>query len=457
MFSPTLLRPPVVVLDPGHGGRPEPLSSGRGEHWDPFSRRFLNHYRFGCVAYSGGRRWTEHEVMMDLARRVRRWLETASDPVRWGGFVRMARSYGLMPLKGAIPFHVHLSREGCWRDAPYRNLEDVNAPFRIFDSPAVYPWRPGAPMAPGRLSRINALRPSLVVCLHMNGNRNRRLRGMNALFVPSWSFFEQVREYILGKRKLSSVRPRRIIARWSLQGPGRTRVQWMCNDTWTYFTGYGSTRDGRHVDTRKNIGLRMNDLQWRYGWPVARRVASLEGPFEGAFWDRERSRYEALRRSGGPEGYGGDNLYASQELLRFVRHCLWKDYLRMRGEAGGGKENPLADYPAADPVRLSRRAYLGPHMRPSASDWAVPLYVNAVAAYLELGYLTNERDFWLVTKRNEVLARGLALGIYSLYGGMKVVSSAGPGRPRGMPIDWTGYDTEDGSYFDEVVEDGRTD
>jgi hypothetical protein len=155
---------------------------------------------------------------------------------------------------------------------------------------------------------------------------------------------------------------------------------------------------------------------------------------------------ERRRRGGGLEGHGGDNLYAGQELVRWLRYGLWREIV--------ASEPKLT---APDPKqkgarRLGSGLYLGPRRKPTAADWAVPLYANAVTAFLELGYMTNRKDFWLLRNKLDAMADALAVGIYSLRVGAKAQPLAGLAEaPRGRPVDWRAYRRQDGSwYFDEA-------
>ena len=82
-----------------------------------------------------------------------------------------------------------------------------------------------------------------------------------------------------------------------------------------------------------------------------------------------------------------------QELLRFVRYALWKEL----------REGKAAPRPAFDRTPRSARELMGPHLHPTGADWALPWLVNSVVAYLELGYISNDRDLALLTKRIEQL------------------------------------------------------
>ncbi len=145
---------------------------------------------------------------------------------------------------------------------------------------------------------------------------------------------------------------------------------------------------------------------------------------EGKYWEREQSRFEEYRRDGGAEGYGGDNHFAAAEIIRYTLYTL--------------KMNNI-DHPDQK---------LG---RPFYSVWQLPLSVNAISAYIELGWLSSPHYRSLFTERVDTLAEGIAVGIYSLFAGITPRPQAGI-MPRGKSIDLKKYSISNySSYFDVVM------
>jgi hypothetical protein len=224
-----------------------------------------------------------------------------------------------------------------------------------------------------------------------------------------------------------------LIKYWFMESGRRTRFQWFLNDTAMYFTAYNIHKNGR-VNFREYRGYRYNMFQWSYndpkGWEKTARKHRPNTPYSyhyktikphGKFWDRERSKYEEFRRSKGPEGYGGDNAYASYELIRFIQYNL-----RMNGD---------------------RDRQLVPG-KPYVSIWIVPQHVNAICAYLELGYLIRWRDRVRLTKKQNEIAEGLAVGIYSLFTGIRIKKSRLPYLPKGKKLNLKKYHIHSSkSYF----------
>lgn len=425
-----------VFLDPGHGGKPEVGGKHTGAHWDPSRHRFLNFYRYGTeYRAKGGIVISEQATVLALAKAIEERLSWTRSDEGWTKFSELlSRFSNVLPPFHRVRFETDLARRNDYQSHPDKGKKDVNKHFRIFDGPASFPAKKDTPMIPGRLSRSASFSPQIQLSLHIDGSTNPKQRGMSALFVPSPKVFDTARKISLGKAKPTDVE-KRMRRYWSYRGHHRTKLGWILNDTWTYFTGHGSEPDGKKVRTASYIGQRWEHLDWSYRSKVeAKPRTSLVDPFEGPFFEREASRFEGLRRGGGPEGVGGDNLYAGQELLRFLRYAWWKDYTKTKvGFAKG----------------LSAKAYLPPHEKPTAADWAMPLFSNAVSPYLELGQLWNSKDRYLLTEKIEAAADGLAVGLYALVAGFRVPEVPGLETPRGLPIAWSKYQTEDGSSYFE--------
>ena len=86
---------------------------------------------------------------------------------------------------------------------------------------------------------------------------------------------------------------------------------------------------------------------------------------------------------------------------------------------------------------------------PFVSVWSVPLYVNAVSAYIELGYLREPVHLKMFREKTDILAEGIAVGIYSLLAGTEPKPSAEKFRPKGVKFDLDKYRMDDTkTYFD---------
>jgi N-acetylmuramoyl-L-alanine amidase len=441
-----------IMLDAGHGGKPEGCSSSGGAHWDPDSKKFLSYYRFGAAGKYNGKIWTEESIVMWLARKILKRLNLLSSPEGRKAFSEIVeRVTGTVPepssLEKGRPMEVFLARDNSYLDHPERSKANVNQFFRLFDSPSEFPVKESEPLTGGRLSKMVSKAPELTVCLHVNGAAAKSARGIHCLFVPSYYHFEKVRKSLLGEEIVKDKEWYKVNRCWFKHTGERSRLQWMYNDTWTYFTGYGSSVSGTSLSTDTDIGSRYQDLQWKYKpQNRASRITSLEGNFHGPFWERERSAAEKLRRHGGLEGYGGDNLYAGMELVRYSRLALYRDKF-LTAKVKTSKDDA--------PVITSQvlESYLGPEHRPVAADWAVPLFSNAVTAFLEIGYITNSKDFEILRNKLDVIADGITVGIFSLVNGLQIEKDRQfKSNPRGKSVGWKAYQNGDqSSYFKEVL------
>jgi hypothetical protein len=260
---------------------------------------------------------------------------------------------------------------------------------------------------------------------------------MNPVIVPPHGFLRNGLLYLQG-----SVKSRRFFfsspyGDWFEESDERSGYEWFLNDVMIYFTGYPLNGD-RSVQSGEFKGYRYNMVTWSYrddeGWERDARshrddtqyAASAKGfAARGKFWERESSAYENYRRDGGMEGFGGDNHYASSEIIRYILMSL-----RLRG---------VDNYEQ----RLGR---------PYVSVWHMPIHVNAVSAFIELGYLDRAHFRYLLTRRQDEIAEGIAVGIYSLLSGIQPKATGRAGAPRGKRIDLKKYAlSNNNSYFDAVV------
>jgi N-acetylmuramoyl-L-alanine amidase len=482
-----------IVLDPGHGGRGERRSATGGDGWDPVTGEFLISYMNGGSRLAHGITYAEHEIALALGRRIKLWLDRTADEATWPAFEALVRRYQehAKSTVKRVDLRCVLTREHSYLDHPDAASPDVNKHFRLFDSPDTLPAAPGIPMFPGRLSRAAALAGDLFVSLHVNDSVNGSLRGPTALFVPPFEFYDSIRQMVTGARPWVDLRPSPYFTYWSAVRHPRNRRDEIADDATRYFlegsgSGSGSAAATAVAAGRRPMG-RHNRIQWAYRDPRPPEQVALAGPFAGAFWDRERGKHEAFRRSGGPEEVGGDNLFAGQQLIRFMRHALWRDFMARgrdalpavmrplfearnrdrernrererdrdpepsrapgRGDAGAGAAAP----PAPVPMMPTADVYLGRHAPPLCSDWLVALYSNSVVAYLEVAYLSNPADLWLLDNRLDLMAEGIAVGIYSLFAGLKVKDLPGLPPPRGTRLEWEKYaDLPGGRTYPEIA------
>ena len=83
----------------------------------------------------------------------------------------------------------------------------------------------------------------------------------------------------------------------------------------------------------------------------------------------------------------------------------------------------------------------------------MPLHVNAISAFIELGYLNRSRDRFILTKKQDEIAEGIAIGIFSLLSGLDLKDKKYKYTPRGKGIDFYKYRISgDETYFDAVTD-----
>jgi hypothetical protein len=297
-----------------------------------------------------------------------------------------------------------------------RGLADPNAAYRLYDYPA------GGTRRPGRISSINALKPQLVVSLHLRNKFYANDSGGLAIIVPpAWFLREMVNAIypvrdkpVMEKSLFMNAIPREDLPYldWYVFEKGRSETDCLVEDLFVYLIGYPNLKGTFKPDLSDIRGLRENMVSWPY-----QRLEGSKSIFSvnrgSPFIRRELSPFEEKRRHGGPEGYGGDNHYAGTELLRFINRQIGEKGLKTIYKLDGSL----------------------------VSTWSLPLYINAISAFLELGCIDSDTDILLFTEYRRETAVSLALGILSLLYG------TGPGRggslPLGSRIDWESY----GDYF----------
>ncbi len=418
-----------VVIDPGHGGIAGKDRRRYGDRYDRISKTYLQDFREGA-SY---RNLEEHALVYSIAAKTLALLELCSPGGDYGKFEKILDRYADNTPRRIyiIPF---MSREDSRDREKIKNRADPNAEFRIFD----YPGRFGS-IKKGRISYINSLRPQLVVSLHITFKDSSYYRGMNPVIAPPYDFLHKGFEYLKGEIKDRKFFNESPYSDWFVESNGRSGFFWYLSDASLYFTGYPLKRDLtiNHKDFR---GYRYNMVHWKYadlrGWetrarhhPSGTAYASSIKDFKisGNFFQREGSEFERYRRDGGIEGYGGDNLYASREIIRYILLAL-----NMRGLKHPDQR-------------------LGP---PFISVWHVPLLVNAVNAFLELGYLSRRHFRYLLTQKQDEIAEGIAVGIYSLFAEISPLRRDFRYAPKGKRIDLEKYRLKNNrSYFDVVAHD----
>jgi hypothetical protein len=412
-----------VVLDPGHGGIAMADRKRHGDRYDSISRSYLQDFKEGA-ANAG---LEEHAIVYSIAKKVEAILVGCSPGGNFSTFHPLLERYSDKPWNRiSIECFMSRGRSISREDEPKR--KDPNAPFRVFD----FPGENGT-IRPGRVSYINSLCPQLVVSLHITNRGAAYYRGMNPVIAAPYSFMYRGLLYLKGIEKSRDFFFSGPYRDWFDESDERTGFEWFLNDAVLYFTGY--TLNGNRTVNRNGFrGYRYNMVRWNYrdagGWeeearahPAYTQYSSELDTFavRGKFWEREQSDYEVYRREGGNEGYGGDNHYASAEIIRYILLSLEKRNLYHPDQRPG---------------------------RPYISVWHIPLHVNAINAFLELGYLSRPWHRYLLTHRQDEIAEGVAVGIYSLLAGLEPREGGSRFTPKGKRIDLGKYSSRNTtSYF----------
>ncbi|AYV55062.1 N-acetylmuramoyl-L-alanine amidase [Leptospira kmetyi] len=429
---PSPLRIFKVVIDPGHGGVDLKPKEDHGDKYDPISDKYLELYKSG--ASSKGRK--ERAVVLELAKEVKEILDLTKTPEGFETFKSYMKSFTNDDLPW-IKIDSVMTRNGNAEEKEYSANEDPNAPYRLFD----YPDKKTKKIKQGRISFINSEKPNLVLSLHLNPSYKEHPGGMAAVLSPSYRTFYVLKGISEGRYNEDKFNDSPW-AEWMIFKEGWSKLENAVADAWIYFHGYWPNKSGKKTDLSAFEGYRQNMISWRYkdipGWEELAKAGG-KGPYskshknfvaEGKFWEREKAEPELWRREDGREGFGGDNHYASAELMRFVQYGLRKR---------------KTDEDSPEP---------GPINKPYLSTYALPTFINAISAYLEIGYIDKEKDMILMTKRKKDVAISLAAGIYSLAHGIKIKQQDYPYVPVGKKINWKRYENlKDGKNYFQIVSD----
>lgn len=422
----------TIVVDPGHGGAPD---KRRVDKWDPVTGKYLGRYLYGGVY----KNHHEHKIVLPLAKRLHYYLSLTRTNAGWAKFLKLLKKFSYKKKHKRIIFQPHLTRTTSYSDFQYAKTDPRNhTPYLLYD----YPDKKNHRMQKGRLSLVNHFKPYLVISLHTTPAGGRQTGGMAAVLSPGYKTFNMIKDISLDKMSINRFRKSAWYSGWLVTNSGWTRYEAARSDAWVYFHGY-KTLKGRklRIWKAKNRGLRHNMLQWRYadppGWHKLARF-NQPGPYStnyykfqatGKFWDRERSLPEQWRRENGRAGFGGDNHYASDELLRYVQHGT-----RLLSPA------------------LRKKSAIGPVLPPFVSTFSLPTYTNAIVAYLEIGHHNRQNDRRLLITYREDVAKSLAVGIYSLFEGLSLGKRYSPWHPRAEKLDFSRYEKYKGqNYFKMAV------
>ncbi len=421
-----------IIIDLGHGGFNQMPFEQFGDKYDTISGKYLEKYKQGASHKDRH----ERVIVLDLAKELKKILDLTLTESGFKEFQKIARKFTKSEIH-PIQLESLMSRTDDYSMLSLKEGEDLNVKYRLYD----FPDKKSGKMQMGRISWINSQKPHLVVSIHLNPSYPGHAGGMAAVIAPPYAVFQKLRMISNGQvpeskfLKSSYSNWMQFIGHWS-------HLENATADAWIYFHGYWSDRSGKKTDKSKFSGYRQNMITWKYRDPIGwEELAKLggKGPYSknhsdfvarGLFWNRERGQGEKWRRSGGNEGYGGDNLYASNELLRFVQYGLVTGFKDEKGKS----------------------PKLGPIQPPYISTYSLPTYTNAICAFLEIGYIDNDRDMKYIQGYSKLVAESLAVGIYSLFRGVKPLKKKGlPYIPLGKKIGFEKYEKIDNQNYFKIV------
>ncbi len=409
-----------------------------GDKCDPLIQECILGYRGGAEKHG----YWESEEVYRIAVLIKEKLDLLDSASGRKKFHQILKKYSPNPEMPSESMEIFLSRKENYYEHYPANHLDVNADYRLFD----FEDKVTGERRMGTVSRINAMKPHLVVSLHLTPGAPSRYGGMAAVITPGYDTFSQAISFVNGNPvQRKKIRNAFLGSPWQnwMRSAGKDGFQSFMTDSWIYLVGRSMQSSGLEPDMRpsKYRGYRQNWVTWVYAddeswidaalspekgsayYPHIRHFKPI-----GSFWEREKSIPERWRREGGQEGYGGDNYYSGKEIMRYIR----KGFLA----------NSVDTYTQLPVIA-----------KPYISTWVVPTYINAVSAYLEIAHLDAARDVQRILRHKEIYAESIAVGIYSLFYSLpQPATNRRKDLPTGTPLDFRKYvEYEGGNHFLSVV------
>lgn len=424
-----------VLLHAGHGGRKISPNKVYGDKWSPVKQHYLTPYYEGAIHENS----KENEITYKIVKSVQKIFQNLSNINGKRKFENLLREFNHNKLlEENIIIDIQLARETDFYTSYFQHQEDPNAIYRLYD----YPDSKKKEVKAGILSKINKLKPHLIISVHLDTLNTPGFGSMYSIITPGYSTYKLGKKYLLEKnikkRNQYYIQFQKSgYTNWFMNDTARTPFSSFLLDVCSYFTGNWCDYPPLSLKNTKYLGYRYNMLQWRYAdlgdWKKLAKEGVANTPYSGniktflekdsLFWKRERSKEEEYRRENGFEGIGGDNLYASQELLRYIRTHFY-----LSGAEPNKKKIPKLD-------------------KPITSTWSLPTYTNAIHAFLELGSVKNIHDKKRFDLSYQLYSEAIAIGIYSLIYSMKPIKIDLDASPKGKKINFSKY----GTYFQDVV------
>ncbi len=417
-----------VVIDPGHGGALLHDRKKNGDKFDMISAEYLDDYAPGA-SYKGIH---ENKIVYDISIKTINLLSCCSKKGDFEQFKKILKKYTGSNIK-KIFIETMISRGESVTEEKIKNSDDPNADYRLYDFPDS-----DGDMVKGRISKINEYKPHLVVSLHLAASAPPDYKGMNGVIIPPYNVLKKGLLRLQTGETEKSLKDNNILRSWFKESEKISYRYAFYKDAAKYFTGYG-IKNNYKTDYNDYNGYKYNMVKWKYSdsslWDIEAedhqvnsRYSSDYNTFreEGIFWDREKSVYEEYRRGTGFMDFGGDNYFATYEIIKYILYSL--------NDSGISNKDKIPG-------------------KPFVSTWSVPLLINAISAYIELGYLDRKWDREVLLHRQDEIAEGVAVGIYSLLTGIDNIKGKFKYKPSGKLIDLDKYNiTKEESYFNTVTE-----
>lgn len=216
-----------IVVDPGHGGIAKDPKAQHGDKYDSVTQTYLETYKQGTEHGSV----TERKVVLDLAKEVHRVLKLTETEAGWKEFEGYLKLFSKKSDFQRVILESKLTRESSFDDDP--NSDDPNALYRLYD----FPDQKTGVRRKGRLSKINELKPQLVLSLHLNPASKGQTGGMGAVLTPGYKTFSKLKN-ISAKKNSPNGFTNGPWSEWLIFQSGWSKLENAIADTWIYFHGY---------------------------------------------------------------------------------------------------------------------------------------------------------------------------------------------------------------------------
>ncbi len=424
----TVYKPPtyIIMINPRHGGMTVPASKTNGDRYDDITGQYT-------VDYDGGSQYkdiSEFSLLLKFTKQLRKVLKFTKTKKNYKRLVKILEKYGgnVQPYQRVF-FHVFITKETNYMYYVNKKENDVNKFFRLMDFPSTGFLKR---RRDGLMSKMFKMHPDIILNFDLDYiNDYSSIYSINS---PSYYVFNKIREHII--KKDFNFSSDKVLKYYLYHWRGRTRkekLENMIKDTWLYFTGYLPDKTFVKPDLNNFKGIGYNMVSWKYAdkgeWWEDYNDKKNHPEFNtdlknwkpnGLFWERERYRTEIKRR--GDLKNRGDNFYASQEMVKYIKSIF---YLEDKGDKLPSIGKPVFAYNE------------------------ISIYQNSIVININLGSLRDKKARELLDKEIDTLCNAVWVALYSITSGYKLKDNLpAPIKPNGKPLDFEHY--HDVYYFGKV-------